>query len=106
MYRHLGRQARRQGIGCFRVYDHDLPDFPFLIELYEDKVYVSEYKRNHMLSEEAHEDWLEASKKIISEVFGLDPSAIYLKLRQRNTACSVQRVVLRRQRRKTHWSTS
>ncbi len=98
MYRHLGKQARRQGIGCFRVYDHDLPDFPFLIELYEEKVYVSEYKRRHTLSEEAHEEWLEASKKIVSEVLGLDPSAIYLKLRQRKAGRQGQYQKLDQQR--------
>jgi 23S rRNA (cytosine1962-C5)-methyltransferase len=32
--RHVGRQAKRQGISCYRVYDHDLPEFPFCIEFY------------------------------------------------------------------------
>ena len=46
VYRHLSKQAARQGISCFRIYDHDLPEAPFIIEKYEDKLYVSEYKRN------------------------------------------------------------
>ena len=28
VYRHLGKQARRQGVSCYRIYDHDLPEFP------------------------------------------------------------------------------
>lgn len=33
--RHLGRWARRQKIDCFRVYDADLPDYPFAVDLYQ-----------------------------------------------------------------------
>ncbi len=32
--RHFGKWARRQGIDCFRVYDADLPDFPFAVDIY------------------------------------------------------------------------
>ncbi|MBD0289377.1 MAG: SAM-dependent methyltransferase, partial [Flavisolibacter sp.] len=30
VYRHISRQAHRQGITSYRIYDHDLPEFPFL----------------------------------------------------------------------------
>ena len=83
VYRHLRRQAVRQQISCFRVYDHDLPEFPLMIEMYGDRVYVAEYKRRHTLSEEAHGAWLEASNVIISEVLSAPPENIFLKLRQR-----------------------
>lgn len=81
--RHLGKQARRQGLGCYRLYDHDIPEFPFIIEFYEDSVYVSEYKRRHALSEDAHEQWLLECKKIMAGVFEVEMDSIYLKLRQR-----------------------
>ncbi|MGN6399358.1 MAG: class I SAM-dependent methyltransferase [Flavisolibacter sp.] len=83
VYRHLNKQAKRQGVSCYRIYDHDLPEFPFLIELYEDKLYVSEYKRRHNLTEEDHEQWLDGCKKIMSEVIGVPLENIFLKLRQR-----------------------
>ena len=83
VYRHLNKQAKRQGVSCYRIYDHDLPEFPFLIELYEDKLYVSEYKRKHNLTEEDHEQWLDGCKKIMSEVIGVPLENIFLKLRQR-----------------------
>ncbi len=81
--RHLGKQARRQGLGCYRLYDHDIPEFPFIIEFYEESVYVSEYKRRHALSEDAHEQWLLECKKIVAEVLEVEMDSIYLKLRQR-----------------------
>ena len=57
VYKHLRKQALRQGISCYRVYDHDLPEFPFIIEIYEDKLYVSEYRRNHAMIEEEYNYW-------------------------------------------------
>ncbi len=28
MFRHTAKLAKRQGITCYRIYDHDLPEFP------------------------------------------------------------------------------
>jgi 23S rRNA (cytosine1962-C5)-methyltransferase len=83
VYRHLSKQARRQGISCYRIYDHDLPEAPFIIEVYEDKLYVSEYKRRHHLSEEAHEQWLDECLAIMASVTGISVENIYVKMRQR-----------------------
>lgn len=83
VYRHLGKQAKRQGISCYRIYDHDLPEFPFIIELYEDKLYVSEYKRRHSMSDEQYEEWLEECKKIMAGVLQVTEENIFLKMRQR-----------------------
>ena len=77
VYKHLSKQARRQAISCYRIYDHDLPEAPFIIEVYEDKLYVSEYKRRHHLSEEEHEQWLEDCVKIMSEVTGIGAGRIW-----------------------------
>ena len=85
VHRHLSKQARRQGIECYRLYDHDLPEFPIRIELYGDRVYLSEYKRNHGMTEEIHEQWLDEVYKIISEVLDVPADHIYGKLRQRKT---------------------
>lgn len=83
VYKHLSRIARRQHISCYRIYDHDLPEFPFIIEKYEDRLYVSEYKRNHQLNDEAHQYWMQQSTAIMSEVFDIQPHLVFTKLRQR-----------------------
>jgi 23S rRNA (cytosine1962-C5)-methyltransferase len=83
VYKHLSKQALRQGISCYRVYDHDLPEFPFIIEFYEDKLYVSEYKRRHSMAEEEHEVWWKESSQVMVEVMGIAPQNIFLKLRQK-----------------------
>ena len=83
VYRHLRKQAARQGITCYRLYDHDLPEAPFIVEVYEDKLYVSEYKRRHHLTEDEHEAWLDECIKIMSDVTGIAAPNIFTKLRLR-----------------------
>jgi 23S rRNA (cytosine1962-C5)-methyltransferase len=83
VYRHLSKQAKKQGISCYRIYDHDLPEAPFIIEVYEDKLYVSEYKRRHHLSEDEYEKWLDQCTAIISKVTSIPTENIFLKMRQR-----------------------
>ena len=83
VFRHAGKQAKRLGISCYRVYDHDLPEFPFCIEFYGDKLYVAEYKRRHNMTEEEHDEWMEKSLEVICEILGVIKENIFLKLRQR-----------------------
>lgn len=83
VYKHIHKQAVRQHITCYRVYDHDLPEFPFCIEIYEDHIYLAEYKRRHSLSEEEHEQWLEDCIAIISEILELPSDNVFIKQRQR-----------------------
>jgi 23S rRNA (cytosine1962-C5)-methyltransferase len=83
VYKHLCKQASRQGITCYRIYDHDLPEFPLLIELYESKLYVSEYKRNHNMGDEEHEAWWVKTKEVLTEILDVNNEDIFLKLRQR-----------------------
>lgn len=85
-FRHLRKAARRQEITCYRVYDDDIPEFPFSIELYEDHVYVAEYKRQHSMEEDAHEDWLNQCLTIISKVLEVPEEKIFVKERQRKAS--------------------
>jgi 23S rRNA (cytosine1962-C5)-methyltransferase len=83
VYKHLKKQAVKQGVSCFRVYDHDIPEFPFLVEVYESQVYVSEYKRNHSLAEEEYHRWLNGSVEVMSEVLGVPVADIHIRMRKR-----------------------
>jgi 23S rRNA (cytosine1962-C5)-methyltransferase len=83
VHRHLSRQARNAGISCYRVYDHDLPEFPFCIEIYDGRISLSEYKRRFSLGEFEHENWLDACTQLISEVLRIAPEKIFLRQRQR-----------------------
>src|SRR5271163_4386530 len=81
--RHLDKQAKKQQVTCYRVYDHDLPEFPLSIERYEDKICLAEYKRHHHLSDEEHQNWLQGCVQAISEIMQVPSEEIYLRQRQR-----------------------
>ena len=83
VYKHKLKHAKRLQVSCWRVYDHDLPEFPFCIELYEDKVYLAEYLRRHGMTDEEHEDWLEGCVSIISRLLDIKDKNIYIKQRRR-----------------------
>src|SRR6218665_2817869 len=81
--RHISKWAKRQGITCYRIYDMDMPEFPFCIDRYEDFLHIAEYKANHRMTDEEHDDWLQACMQVISETLQVDRSGIYLKERRR-----------------------
>ncbi len=82
-YKHRLKQAKRLNISCWRVYDHDLPEFPICIEIYENYIYIAEYNRRHSLNEEEHEIWLSETKGIISTITGIAIENMYLRVRKR-----------------------
>jgi len=86
VYRHRSRLARRQGIGCYRLYDRDLPEFPLIIEIYDGHVHVAEYQARHELDEDDYESWLDQSLALIGEVLDAPPERVYCKRRQRKTS--------------------
>lgn len=83
VFRHLRKTAQRQHITCYRVYDGDIPEFPFSIEVYEQYVYMAEYQRWHGMEEEEYEAWLESCILTVADVLAVAPEDIFLKQRQR-----------------------
>lgn len=79
----LGKQARQQGVTCYRLYDRDLPEFPLIIDVYEEEVLVTEYRSNHRLTEEEYERWFNDSLEVIQHVLGKDTNQIHIKERKR-----------------------
>ena len=70
-------------VSCYRLYDHDLPEFPFCIELYEQNIYIAEYKRRHGMSDDEHDGWVERSIEVVCEILDTNKERIFLKLRQK-----------------------
>ena len=80
--RHFGRWARRQEIDCFRVYDADLPDFPFAVDLYSGAdcryAHVQVYERDQM-----DETKLAAGIEAVESVLEIPTGDVILKIRKR-----------------------
>jgi 23S rRNA (cytosine1962-C5)-methyltransferase len=85
VYRHISRQAKRQHITCYRVYDHDLPEFPLMLEIYDDKLYVAEYRRKHGLSDEMHALWLNSCLEVMEDVLKISSENIFIRVRQKKS---------------------
>ncbi|MEO7532098.1 MAG: class I SAM-dependent methyltransferase [Sediminibacterium sp.] len=83
VYKHRSKLAKRQKVSCYRVYDHDLPEFPLCIELYEEKVYLAEYLRRHGMTEDEHDAWLEQCLRVIAEVIAVPVELMYVRQRKR-----------------------
>ena len=82
-YKHRLKQAKRLSLTCWRLYDHDLPEFPICIEFYEEYIYIAEYNRRHALTDEEHAIWFDRTKDIISTLTGVPVDHMYVKLRKR-----------------------
>lgn len=83
VYRHRSKQARRQQVSCYRVYDHDLPEFPFCIELYEDRIYLAEYLRRHGMTDEEHDAWIQSCIPVIAGIMESSVDKVFLRQRKR-----------------------
>ena len=79
----ISKQAKREGISCFRMYDRDLPEFPLIIDRYKDHVLITEYRSNHRLSEEEYEAWLDSSIQTIKEKLQVSDELLHIKERKR-----------------------
>ncbi len=82
-YKHRIKQAKRQNISCWRLYDHDLPEYPICVEIYEDYIYIAEYNRRHALTDDEHAIWLADTKTIIATITGIAIDNMYLRVRKR-----------------------
>ncbi|MET0066852.1 MAG: class I SAM-dependent methyltransferase [Candidatus Thiodiazotropha sp.] len=79
--RHWSKWARRRGIGCYRCYDRDIPEFPLAIDWYESEVHAQVYARKGQdpLDEAAEAEIGET----ITRVLEIPDSALAFKTRQR-----------------------
>jgi len=82
VFAHRRKKARQQKVSCYRLYDLDLPEFPFAIDLYDNHLHVAEYKRNHTLTGEEHAQWLANSCQCMIEILEVPQEHIHLKQRE------------------------
>jgi 23S rRNA (cytosine1962-C5)-methyltransferase len=76
--RHLGRWAARSGLTAWRVYDRDVPEYPFVVERYGPAVHLVEYPRRAQRATGGHPE-REAVLASVSEVLEVDPAQVFTK---------------------------
>lgn len=86
MARDRARWAQKQGICCYRVYDADLPDYAYSIDLYASAttgakvrfVYLSELKRPRSTQIERAARRLTDAISVISTILDVDSTSIFV----------------------------
>ncbi len=79
-HRHLRKWANREGIDCFRVYDRDIPELPFALDVYLDRALLHEYSRPVDGAREQGE-WITAMTRAAATALEMDPDRLTLKER-------------------------
>lgn len=80
--KHWRKWARRRGIQCFRVYDRDIPEFPFAIDLYGDHLHAQEFRAGWKETQ-GDEDSYPRLSELLSECAQLPSEHVVFKTRQR-----------------------
>ncbi len=87
----LQKWAKKNHIECYRVYDADMPEYAVAIDLYRDRVLVSEYKAPASIDEQKAQDRLHDVLQAIPSVLPVKPEQIHLKQRSRQSGKSQYR---------------
>jgi len=81
----IGQWARKQGIGCYRLYDADMPEYALAIDIYEGRVHVQEYAAPKTVDERSARQRLAEALAVIPEALGIERADMVCKQRQRQT---------------------
>lgn len=82
-FRNISKWAHQRDIQCYRLYDNDLPEYAFAIDVYGDKVNMAEYLAPARIAPTKVLERQQQAIKAVSEVLQIPPGSIYLKTRQR-----------------------
>ncbi|SET23594.1 class I SAM-dependent methyltransferase [Stigmatella erecta] len=77
--RHFRKWAQARGLTCFRVYDRDIPEYPYAVDLYGDRIHLVEYPRRRALKTGAVEQQREEVLASVSSVLETAPANIFVK---------------------------
>jgi 23S rRNA (guanine2445-N2)-methyltransferase / 23S rRNA (guanine2069-N7)-methyltransferase len=81
--RHLGKQMRRTGVTCYRVYDADLPDYSMAIDIYEGFAHVQEYAPPPEIDPDKASARMDEAMLLIPQVLEIPAERVFLKVRRR-----------------------
>ncbi|NHR06254.1 SAM-dependent methyltransferase [Chromobacterium haemolyticum] len=87
-FKHHAKWARRQGLDAWRVYDKDVPQFPFAVDVYGERIHLQEYDTGWEMEDDAYREWINAVVDSLCAVTGLAHEAVTLKNRRRQKGVS------------------
>ena len=86
--KHQLKWARRHNLEAWRIYDRDIPQYPFAIDVYRDHIHLQEYDTGWLMRADDHAAWLAGVREAVEFVTGFPADAIRIKqrIRQKGTA--------------------
>lgn len=85
-YTSLQPWAEKEEITCFRVYDADIPEYNFSVDLYGELAHVSEYPAPVNMDKNKARNRFQAGLNAVRHVFGIPPSRLFIKTPQHRSA--------------------
>ncbi|MGY8769961.1 MAG: bifunctional 23S rRNA (guanine(2069)-N(7))-methyltransferase RlmK/23S rRNA (guanine(2445)-N(2))-methyltransferase RlmL [Pirellulales bacterium] len=80
--RHLRRWPGR-GIHCYRLYERDIPELPFVVDKYHDCLHITEYDRPHERTIGEHGSWVDLMAKTAGEALEVPQNQVFVKRKDR-----------------------
>lgn len=85
MKKHLAKWARRRNITCYRLYDRDIPEYPFVADLYEDHMILTEMASESVQSRPDYAAWKTGIVELFRSTWEIRPENLHLKTRFRRS---------------------
>ena len=83
MKKHLGKWARRRGITCYRLYERDIPEYPFIADLYEGHMILTELASEAVQSRPDYAAWKAGIVELFRSTWEIPHDKLHLKTRFR-----------------------
>jgi 23S rRNA (guanine2445-N2)-methyltransferase / 23S rRNA (guanine2069-N7)-methyltransferase len=74
--------AERENITCFRIYDADMPEYNFAVDLYEEWIHVQEYAPPASIDKKKAQHRFQVGLSVIRHILGIKPSRLFIKTRR------------------------
>ena len=81
--KHQLKWAKRHGLEAWRIYDKDIPQFPFAVDVYGEHIHLQEYDTGWLMHPEEYRQWLADVCEAVQFVTGFPTQNIHLKQRAR-----------------------
>lgn len=88
MHKHFAKWAKRRNIYAYRVYDRDIPTYPFAIDIYGDKLSINEYLNETVTSRKNYPAWRTEVINTIMNSLGFTKENTYIRTREKQKGSS------------------
>lgn len=81
-YAHLQKWAKRNQISCYRIYDNDLPEYAYAIDIYNDYIVLQEYAAPAIIASHKIEKRSLDVLQVVPQALNVSPANIVIKQRK------------------------